>query len=265
MQDPPTIRRVEALDPRLSTWAGSPLLYLRQVITGFLQGVYESVVEQEYRWSADPSACRLYISSSVPVDGQAMGKRPCIAVSRSALQSTATGIGGIESIDNRTGSITRRDLLNMMFVAQHISTKEDEAEDLAAYTYDQVWANQEVLGHYGMLLTGNPAIEQPGPVGSLVSGDTKGMVAVPVVLPIRVQRCVRSFRLGDPILNQVQIRIRALTDLMIPSQPSGASLAPANGDPANIGRDVHVIPPTPASRDTSPVVTLLQTEDPKKE
>jgi len=208
-------------------WPGSPMGFARQVITGFVQGVYERLVETQYRWNEDQNKTKIYISASTPVDAEAFGIRPCIATSRSGMQFGSLGIGGIESERAKDGSVTRSDMVSGMWILQHISTKEAEAEELAFFTGEMIWTNPEVLLHYGFQTVQGPTVEQPGPAGSLVTGDPKGLVAVPLVIPYRVIRRSRSLRLGDPILRGVQLRMAAMLDRIASLVPVGSTPDPS--------------------------------------
>jgi len=257
------IPAIEKLSPQELSWAGSPVLYIRQIITGFIQGIYENVSEANYRWSDDPNASKIFISASTPVDAKAFGQRPVIAVSRSAIQFSATAIGGIESMSAKDGSIVRSDMLTTMLIAQHISTKEAEAEEMAFYTFEQVWANQEVLAHYNLVLSANPAVEQPAPAGSLVEGDVKGMWAVPVILPVRLVRRVRSIPMGDPIMKRVSYRIRIELEPRAATEDRPAYGPPAGYDPANIPLGPMTTLPG-ASQDPAPMPSSFRTIGPKE-
>jgi hypothetical protein len=186
-------------------WAARPITYVRQVLTGFLQGVYQQV--PEYQWDPDKNKSKVFIAGFSPIHAESFGNFPCVAVSRSGMQFAGTGIGGVSHRNFRTGAITRTDLLNGMFVVQHISKVEAEAEDLAFFSAEMCWAHQELLARCGIIVSGGVTIEQPAPAGSLVEGDSKGLIAVPVVLPYRVMRKVITTPLGDPILRAIRIRL----------------------------------------------------------
>jgi len=257
------IPAIEKLSQKELSWPGSPMLYIRQVITGFIQGIYENVSEAQYRWSSDPAAAKIFISASTPVDAKAFGQRPVIAVSRSAIMFAATGIGGIESMSAKDGSVVRSDIINTQLIVQHISTKEAEAEEMAFYTFEQVWANQEVLARYGFILSANPAVEQASPAGSLVEGDVKGMWAVPVILPVRAVRRIRSTPMGDPILKRISYRIEVKLDLTNVDEDRPHGGPPLDGDPANIPLGPMTTLPG-ASQDPAPMPSSFRTIGPKE-
>lgn len=243
------------------TWQGNPILFARQVLTGFLQGVF-SAMTGVYRWDPDPAATRIFIAASSPIDATVFGVYPAIVVSRSGMQFANTGIGGLDDSNWRDGSVVRTDLVNGMFVVQHISRKEAEAENLAFLTAEMAWSHQALLARYGFILSGGPTVEQPGSAGMIVEGESKGLIAVPVILPYRCLRRVKTTPLGDPILQAVRFRITDnLQQFAGPRHPTSA--APESGDPADIGKRYHRW--ERSSQDPPVVSSSTRTAEPKKE
>lgn len=215
------------------TWEGDPINYVRRALTGFIQGVYAEV-ETEYRWSADANASRVFISAETPVDATAFGQRPCIAIARSELQYPGAGIGSVDEVDMMTGAITKSDFINGMFFIHHISSKQAEADKLAAFTADMVWIHWDLLNLVHVQTLGTLNIGQPGPVGSLVTGDSKGLVNVPLVVPFRLTRTVRREPLGAPILRAVTLHIISAAPAAQRFLERARNPRPDNNDPGNI-------------------------------
>jgi hypothetical protein len=245
-------------NPRI-TWEGQPLSYARQVMTGFIQGLFINGPE-EYLWDADAKASRIFISSTTPVDAESFGQRPCIAIGRSGLQWGGVGIGGIEELDSRTGAITKGDLVNGSFILHHISTKEAEAEDLAFFTAEMTWMLFTILNQVHIQTLGQINIGEPGPVGTLVRGETKGLVNVPLVLPFRMARRCRMEPLGAPILKSMTMRILASAPAAVNFLAPVHYTLPVGGDPANIRTGVRTVSGV-ASQPSPAVRTSLKTQE----
>lgn len=244
------------------TWASNPVLFARQVMTGFVQGVYSAQTDQ-YHWDEDKQKSRVFVGAFAPVKPESFGTYPAIVVSRSGMQFAATGIGALAGGNWRDGSVIREDLLNGMFIIQHISRDEAEAENLAFFTAEMIWSQQEILAHYGFLVSGGLTVEQPGPAGSLVDGESKGLIAVPAVVPYRCMRRTRTLPLGDPILKAIRTRITGQLAQLPPPLNVG-SAAPRSLDPADIGKDARRWE-RPSSQDSSVMPSSTRTAEPKEE
>lgn len=243
------------------TWSGNPILFARQVVTGFIQGLF-GAVEGTYHWDEDKNKSRIFIAGSGPVKAEVFGQFPAIIVSRSGMQFANAGLGGMESANWRDGSIVRSDLINGLFVVQHLSRDEGEAENLAFYVAEMMWLHQEMLARYGFILSGGATVEQPGPAGSLVEGDSKGLTAVPVVLPYRCMRRSRIQPLGNPVLRAFRLRVSSLmTQFPPPIHPESA--APPDGDPARIG-ETRSRWERPPSQEAADVASSSRTAEPKE-
>lgn len=200
-------------------YQGSFIRYVRRLFTAFLQGVYNNV-KGEYHWAEDPNEAGLYIAGTVPIDAAAFGKKPCILVARAPYIFAGAGVGGIDSVEPSTGAVNKSDLINSTAIFHHISTKEAEAEELAAFTADMLWTHFAFLAKYYIITMGNITIAGTAPVGSLVEGDTKGLITIPVTLPFRIPRACRIEPLDAPVLAAftAKLGITGVADVGYPSK-----------------------------------------------
>lgn len=207
----------EAIKPLLQS---SPIRYIRNVCMAFLQGVYNAV-EGPYHWEPDQNNSKIIIAATVPVDGKVFGNRPCIACARSALQFAGAGVGSLDEVETSTGAFTKSDFINSVMVFHHISSKEAEAEDLAFFSAEMIWMHSNFLAKYFIATMGTLNVGEPGPAGSLVEGDAKGLVTVPVTMPFRMSRRSRAEPLGAPVLQAVTARITQIAPDVVnyPSPP----------------------------------------------
>lgn len=225
--------------PRI-TWAGTPVSYLRRSMAGFVEGLYLKGPEG-YRWDPDHNTTQIVVSSTVPVDATSFGQRPCIAIARTGFIWPGAGIGAIDQIEPRTGALVKSDLAGGTFLIHHISGKEAEAEDLAAYTLEMIWMLFDLLNKVHIQIQNQLTLGEPANAASLVAGDVKGLVTVPVIVPFRFARTCRREPLGQPILKSITMRIAARNPAAFPDVVQPVYPRPAGDDPANISTSLRTV------------------------
>lgn len=150
-----------------------PLMQVRRVYVGFVQGLFHAAPMGSYHWDPDARSTEVIITDENPVHTSVVGKRPAITFTRGPVQFFGLGIDDMISFDARTGTKKKSMLLPGTMNINCCSRNDLESEYLAGVVAEQLWMHRELLMQAGFFEIGrNFMIGAPSPAGSIVSGDS---------------------------------------------------------------------------------------------
>lgn len=241
-------------------WRGSsPFVQIVRRTIEFLQGLHAQCPPGSYRWcpgeltNPDENESEIWIGADNPVSSDLIGKRPAITVLRGAASFQGVGIGDRAFYDAKTGGMVKMDILPVTLMINVLSRFPLEAEQLAWFEMQHIWALREELmrNQSGIMYTGQrPSISPPTPAGSLIAPDTEhNWTVVSVSFPTYLQHSTTTIPTGRPILREMQVS--GLTPSPPTSRAQGVEVVQGTALSQPIA-SVPTISPDPSAVPTSP-------------
>lgn len=176
------------------SWASNPISYARQATVAFLKGLFAELPAGNYHWSSDPKQTEIFISADAPYKAQALGQRPAITCGRGSagFQQMFIDDLGKENWMNQTE--TRTDMISMMISIICLADNELEAEELAWFCTNHIFALRHYMVRQGFHEFGRGLRMEPATAaGQLVTGE--GAVQwrrVQILVPTHYQNTVKT-------------------------------------------------------------------------
>jgi len=213
MHNPPTAPEYQHPDD----YRGSPYLQVQRVLVGWLQGLFAQCPAGAYHWEEesnepDASASEIHISTDNPIMVGKVGQRPAITVLRSMGTFNGVGMGDMAYTDWTTGATVRMDILPCTYIINVLSRFPVEAETLAWFTLNSIWALRDeiIKSEKCLLYFGNrPTCSPPSPAGSLIGDDTEhNWTVVSVMFPAYLQWSATTMPLNQRIVGGITPQFR---------------------------------------------------------
>lgn len=204
------IRRTQ--DCLTNTSAGEqPLLHVRRMYVGFVQGLFHAAPRGSYHWDPDGISTEIIITDENPIHVDTVGKRPAISFTRGPVQFVGLGLDDMLSFDASTGTKKKSILLPGTMSINCCSSNDIESEYLASVVAEQLWMHRELLMRAGFFEIGrNFIIGAPSPAGSIVAGDSAAeWYATTISSPFHINRTASFSPLNTRIVQDISINLTA--------------------------------------------------------
>jgi hypothetical protein len=226
-----------------TTWSEQPLLRLRQLVVGFLQGLFAQADTGFFRWSPDETS-EIYITDESPLDLRIVGQRPAITVLRADINWGQTSIDERRDYNMQTEERLHTDLLSGTMVMNCCSRTPLEAEYIAWIASKHSWILRRLM------IKGTPmheigrrqTIGALTPAGALVQGDSAtSWINCPVYLPYHMQYNEKITPQDLQQLNRIRVFLEARLGVQLgPTEVRGQARAGGHAELPN----VNIRPPT---------------------
>lgn len=189
----------------------SPLEHVVELFVGFFQGLFQASPEGAYHWMANDETTEIYISDENPLRGDSIGARPAISCTRGPVQFFSLGLDDMLAYDQRTGTKQKSVLVPGTMTVNCCSRVAAESTRIAWICAEQLWLHRELLMKAGFFEIGRaPAIGAATAAGSIVVADQGDeWYVTPVTCPFQFYRTSQTSPLGQQIIKNVQIALRA--------------------------------------------------------
>lgn len=204
----------------LGPGAYPPTFEVQRHLVSFLRWQFSKLPPGAYHWddtnaeSPDQSGSEVFITTESPLGVEKVGKRPAIQVSRAAAQAQGYGFANNLYTDPATGKATRLDLLPTHLMVNVLSTVPVEAERIAFFCFERIFALREaIVASLPCLLSigANIGIPPPMPAGSLIdqAAGTAKWYVVQLSVPTFIQYANTAEPLNKRILGNIATRTTA--------------------------------------------------------
>lgn len=211
-----------------------PPTRVRAHLIDFLRWRFSELPKGSYRWDPatglrdDQGDSEVFISSAWPLNPQLVGQRPAITASSVSMPFSGLGINDLAYVDWNTGAQVRMDLIPTVTRIHVLSKIMVEAEKLAFFVTEQIWAFREAIvkSEPCLLQIGQrPMITEPTPPGALIpaSGTEPDWRAVTIQLPTFIQHSVSTEPMNKRILREVRATMNLPQDPGAEAQSRGTS------------------------------------------
>ena len=209
-----------------------PPFQMTRHVLSFLKWRFSTLPAGSYQWkpetedSPDQTGSEVYLGAETPIRPEVVGQRPAITVGRSQAVFQGTGLGDMGHVDLATGAIMKMDVIPTNLVINVLSRLPVEAEKLAWFVVEQIWAYREAIirnepTHCILYLGQRPALSPPTPAGSLVADSVDfSWCAVVVTFPVFLQHSVSLMPLGRTVVRGIELSA-AQTPPRTTTSPSG--------------------------------------------
>ncbi len=188
-----------------------PTFQIVRHLVDFLQWRFSKLPPGAYQWCPEggnsetgEGQSEIFISADTPIDPVNVGQRPAVTVLRSQAAFNGVGLNDRAFVALSTGAEVKMDLLPTTIMVNFLSQQPVEAERLAWFGMEQIWAfREEIIKTLPCLLYmgQRPALSAPSPAGSLVASTDHEWVVVVCSIPTYLQHVVTKEPLNKPIVN----------------------------------------------------------------
>lgn len=196
--------------------ADSPREYYLLLIVRFLQGLFNFMPQDHFRWDPDEEKTQITITGDAPLNRTVVEAHPALVVVPGPVQNLHIAVGNLLAANLVTDVMTYTDLYDGAFAIYAIAQSEAVAMRLAEIVDSQMRAHRPLLERPGGFhkIAHQIFTQNPSPPGSLVQGDPESLVMVQVSVPFLYQWTWRTspnrqdatYRALDMILQEVQAR-----------------------------------------------------------
>lgn len=174
-----TAQRAGAPEHNINSALSAPFYVARRHLVDFLQWRFSKNPPGSYHFSTNDDGSvsnesEIFIAGDTPKNPEQVGNRPAITVTRGSASFAGMSLNDTSFHDMRNGAKIRLDLVPVTLVVNFLGRDPAEAEAIAAYGVQQVWALRDAIvvsspvfhafGH-------QPQVGPPSPAESLVSGS----------------------------------------------------------------------------------------------
>lgn len=225
-------RPLDDEDPRVTSWLDDPVRHAYRVYVDFLQGVFSTLEPplDKWRWSEDPQATKINISSSPPLDAKVVAAGPAIVVDTPGVAPLGTCLGDMGALDMFTGRRVYIDYFAGALPVYALTNQKATAVSLAWLVQQATWTLRTALiGNGRFHNIGRVQTGPPSPPGSLIAGapdDRSQTVCVPLVVPFTFAFKSAVTPINTPKLGRVDLRLtpRNPEPQAAPRPPQGWSI-----------------------------------------
>ena len=194
-----------------SSFKYSPLLHVRVLFVGFVQGLFAEAPPGCFHWTEDVGSSEIYVTDDTPIKLEKAGDRPSISFTRGPVRFHSFGLDDMQDYDWSTAKKTKSVLVPGTMSINCCSRIDIESEQIAWVVAEMIWLLRENLLRAGFFEIGRePQIGAPSPAGSIVQGDgADEMFCTSVSVPFQFVRSSSFTPLGKAIVNSIDIQLSA--------------------------------------------------------
>lgn len=211
-----------------------PAPRVRAHLLDFLRWRFSKLPEGSYRWDPstaardDQSGSEIFISAAWPLNPAQVGQRPAITATSVSLPFSGLGINDLAYVDLATGAQVRMDLIPTTTRIHVLSRVALEAERLAFYALEQIWAMREsiVKAEPCLLQIGQrPILSEVTPPGALIqsAANEPEWRVVTIMIPTFIQHSVSTEPMNKHIVRDVRATMNLPQDPGAEAQSRGTS------------------------------------------
>ncbi len=143
-QNPSTVSRKLEYDP-----LHDPIFYATRTLIGFTQGLFRSMPDGRFKWTASPETTEITITGAYPLKAETVNTRPAIVVVHGQTAYMNTTMNSFETLNVNTGNSVHRDVLSSTAVFNCVSRVGVEASNLAWFLASNIKALRGFLQRKG--------------------------------------------------------------------------------------------------------------------
>ncbi len=187
----------------------NPILQIRRLYCAFVQGVFQKLAPERYRWLEEDTQTKIYITSENTLDTDVLQMRPGISFTRAPMAMQHLGFDDWIDLNQGTGAKTKSVLLPGTMIINCCSSVDLESEEIAWFTAENLWLIRDVLQHQGFYDVGrNLQVGSPSPANAIIQNDQgKEWYCTAVTSPFVYNRTSRMVPLNKMILDEVRMSI----------------------------------------------------------
>lgn len=194
-----------------------PTYEVQRHLVDFLRWRFSKLPVGAYHWnpenaeSPDQSGSEVFITTENPISVAKVGARPAITLSRGPAQAQGYGLGNVLTVDLASGKQGKLDLLPSTVLVNVVSQVAVEAERLAFFCFQQIFAMREaVVRSLPCLLSigSNMSLSPPMGAGTLIDpvGGTPKWHVVSVNVPVFLQVATSAEPLNRGVITGVSVK-----------------------------------------------------------
>jgi hypothetical protein len=220
-------------NPMMQDAREQPLLQVRRIYAGFVQGLFHAAPPGSYHWEPDAKVTEIIITDENPIQVDVVGKRPAVTFTRGPVQFFGLGLDDMISYDQSTGAKKKSILLPGTMTINCCSRNDLESEYLASVIAEQFWMHRELLMRAGFFEIGrNFMIGAPSPAGSIVAGDSADeWYVTSVTSPFHINRTSKFSPLNTRIAQEIAANLSTSPSITRTSTWGPVASPPGNGNP----------------------------------
>jgi hypothetical protein len=189
-----------------------PLYYFTRVFLLFLQGLFEQFPSGSYKWSVDEKVTEIEITDQVPIPRSRIEQKPQIVTMRGPAQFANMTLDQMRSLDPRTGTKERTDLVSCTMTINAIARNGVEAQRIAWIAARHIRTFKAVIQRTGrMHKVGDEIMIGPeSPPGAFVDGESDPeWILITVQCPFYFQWTEKDSPLDALLLRGIQARLQS--------------------------------------------------------
>jgi len=213
-----------------SSFKDEPLMQLRVLYNAFVKGLFGAQVKGSYHWSEGDDS-EIWVTDEHPVKAAAIGARPAVSFTRSAVQFYSLGQDDMLDFKFETGRKTKSVLIPGAMSINCSSRSDLESERIAWVIAEHLWLLRERLMGLDLFFEiGRQAqISPPTPAEGVVVMDAGDeWYCTTVTSPFQFPRTSQVTPLNRRIAQHIELQIR-IRLLQLKSMSTGGPVAGPNG------------------------------------
>jgi hypothetical protein len=214
----------------LSSFKDEPLMQLRVLYSSFVKGLFGAQVKGAYHWSEGDDS-EIFVTDEHPVKAEAIGARPAVSFTRSAVQFYSLGQDDMLDFRFDTGRKTKSVLIPGTMSINCSSRVDLESERIAWIIAEHLWLLREHLMGIDLFFEiGRQAqVSPPTPAEGVVVMDAGDeWYCTTVTSPFQFPRTSQVTPLNRKIVQNIELQIRTRM-LQLKSLTPGGPTAGPNG------------------------------------
>lgn len=218
----------------LSSFKDEPLMQLRVLYNAFVKGLFSAQPKGSYHWCDSPEETEIWITDEHPVKAEAIGARPSVSFTRSAVQFYSLGNDDMLDFKFETGRKTKSVLIPGAMSINCSSRSDLESERIAWVIAEHLWLLRERLMGLDLFfeIGRQGQVSPPTPAEGVVVMDAGDeWYCTTVTSPFQFPRTSQFTPLNRRIIQSVELQIR--TQLL--RGGTGGPVASQNGVELGIG------------------------------
>ena len=149
-----------------------PLYHFTRIFLLYYQGIFGDMPTGSYKWKEDEKLSEIVIVDQVPIPRTRIEQKPAIVTMRGPAQYGNLSLDNVRTLDSRTGTKERTDLVACTMTLNCILRNDVEAQRIAWIVMRFARQGKSILQKAGIHKIGDEVQMGPiSPPGTLVSGE----------------------------------------------------------------------------------------------
>lgn len=232
MPSKPTVVNPRGQFP-LGSFKDEPLMQLRVLYNAFVKGLFRAAPKGAYHWTEGDDS-EIYITDEHPVKAEAIGARPAISFTRSAVQFFSLGQDDMLEYKFDTGRKTKVVLIPGTMSINCSSRSDIESERLAWVVAEHLWLLRNVLIGTDLFyeIGRQPQISAPSPAEGVVTNDGGDEWYVTTVSsPFQFPRMSQTTPLNRVVVEAIELQIQMQLQYLRRTNQGGPAFGPNGVEP----------------------------------